>query len=272
MKLMFPHESRRFKTVEDGYGNNGLAVRDGIVVFSLTQFHKLVVADARKHAVLGELALREPRGLAFDSSGRLLVVCGNQVNRFAFRVQAGRPLLDALEVVIGQGLDDPRRIEIGPDQKLYVSDWGTSHQVKVFTAKGELIRSIGAPGGPQMGRYDERRMSFPAGLAFDDHGLLWVAEAEFFPRRISVWEPAGAAFVRGLYGPAKYGGGGAIDPRDRTRFYYAEYDRGGGIEYALDWDRGTARPLAIFWRPAQFREPFPGPAPRAPSMRVATST
>ncbi len=266
VKIEFPHESRRFKTVADGYGSNGLAVRDGIVVFSLTQFHKLVVADARKHAVLGELELPEPRGLAFDGDGRLLVISGKQVKRFAFRVQAGQPSLDALAVVVAEGLDDPRRIEIGPDRNLYISDWGGSHQVKVFTAEGKFVRSIGTPGGPQLGLYDERKMSFPAGLAFDDRGRLWVAEAEDFPKRLSVWDPAAATLVRALYGPPKYGGGGAIDPRDRTRFYYAEYEKGGGIEYALDWDHRSARPAAVIWRPERFAEPFPGPAPERAFM------
>jgi hypothetical protein len=30
---------------------------------------------------------------------------------------------------------------------LYVSDWGASHQVKVFEPKGALLRTIGKPGG-----------------------------------------------------------------------------------------------------------------------------
>lgn len=261
VKITFPHQSRRFKTIAQGYGTNGLAVRDGIVVFSFTQFQKLVVADARKQAVIGELMLQEPRGLDFDADGRLLVISGKQVKRFAFLVQGGGPRLEEQVTLVASGLDDPRRIEVGPDRNLYVSDWGSSHQIKVFTPEGKFLQKIGTPGGPQLGLYDERRMSYPAGLAFDGHRRLWVAEAVTFPKRLSVWDPAAATFLRALYGPPKYGGGGAIDPRDRTRFYYAEYDKGGGIEYALDWDRGTSRPRAVYWRPEQFPDPLPGPAP-----------
>ena len=100
VKLNFPHESRRFKSDADGYGSNGLAVRDGIVIFSFTQFDKLVVADVRKHAVIGELAVQQPRGLAFEADGRLLVISGKQVKRFSFVVQEGRPRLDEPATVI----------------------------------------------------------------------------------------------------------------------------------------------------------------------------
>ncbi len=261
VKITFPHSARRFQTIADSYGTNGLAVRDGIVVFSFTQFDKLVVADARGRKVIGELMVPEPHGLAFDAQGRLLLVSGKEVKRFAFHVQGGRPALEAPVTLIDGGLDDPRRIEIDRDGRLLVSDWGRSHQVKIFSGDGKWIRTIGLPGGPQLGLYDERKMSHPAGLALDDAGRLWVAEAETFPKRLSVWDPATGAFRRALYGPPKYGGGGAVDPRDRTRFYYAEYEKGGGIEYALDWEHGSARPHAIFWRPERLAEPFPGPAP-----------
>ena len=48
---------------------------------------------------------------------------------------------------------------------------------------------------------------------------------------VSVWTLDGK-LVRDFYGPGRYGGGGTLDPRDRTRFYYD------GMEFALDWRRG----------------------------------
>jgi hypothetical protein len=46
------------------------------------------------------------------------------------------------------GLEDPQRMTIAPNGKLSISDWGTSHQIKVFDASQKLVRTIGQPGGP----------------------------------------------------------------------------------------------------------------------------
>jgi hypothetical protein len=103
-------------------------------------------------------------------------------------------------------------------------------------------------------------MSQPSGMALDGRGRLWVAEAETYPKRLSLWKTDGA-FIRAWYGPPKYGGGGAIYPGDKSRLFYAEYDRGGGIEFALDWEKGESTVRSIYWRPENFAETIPGPAP-----------
>ena len=128
--------------------------------------------------------------------------------------------------------------------------------------EGKPLRTIGKAGGPQLGLYDEQRLSYPCGMTIDDQGRLWVTEAEMFPKRLSVWTKEGK-FLKGWYGGPKYGGGGALDPQDKSRFYYAEYERGGGTEFALDWTNGTYKPKAVFWRPemTERAEPMPGPAP-----------
>jgi hypothetical protein len=74
---------------------------------------------------------------------------------------------------------------------------------KVFDPRGRLLRTIGKAGGPQIGRYDEKRMAHPCGLAVDAGGRLWVAEVDV-PRRISLWDSDGAfvkAFSRLLIEP-----------------------------------------------------------------------
>jgi hypothetical protein len=257
-KITFPHDVRRFKTNGDAYGSNGLAVRDGLVVFSFTQMNKLIFADARRKVAIGEVSIPTPRALQFDREGSLLVITGAQVKRFS--VSPGRAQLADERTIIGAGLEEPRRLMIADSGELFVADWGRSHQVKLFTVEGKLKRTIGKPGGPQLGRYDERQMSQPSGMAIDGRGHLWVAEAETYPKRLSVWDTSGA-FVRAWYGPPKYGGGGAIDPNDKGRLFYAEYDRGGGIEFALDWEMGESVIRSIYWRPERFEETIPGPAP-----------
>ena len=45
---------------------------------------------------------------------------------------------------------------------------------------------------------------------------------------MSVWTLDGK-LSHAFYGPGRYGGGGTLDPADKTRFYYD------GMEFKLDW-------------------------------------
>ncbi|MGA2501283.1 MAG: hypothetical protein ABSH20_26385, partial [Tepidisphaeraceae bacterium] len=184
---------------------------------------------------------------------------GNKLKRFT--LDPAGSLKDE-ETIVEQGLEGPRRMAIGGDGSIYVCDWGKCHQIKVFDPHGRQQRTIGKPGGPQLGIYDDQRMSHPAGLAVDGQGRLWVAEAEGFPKRLSIWNADGS-FARAFYGPAKYGGGGALDPADASRLYYAEYSTAGGIEFAVDLKQQRYSVKSIFWRPEMMPEVehLPGPAP-----------
>lgn len=242
-----PRSLRTFQG-DEAYGCDGVAVRDGQLVMAVTMLNKLVFVDVRAKKVLGETAMASPRSPAFDFEGRLLVLSEGKVRRF--RLEAGTAPSGEGEILIGSGLDDPRRMRIDAHGTIYISDWGRSHQVKVFDPTGKAVRVVGKPGGPQVGLYDEQQMAHPCGAAPDRQGRLWVAEGDF-PKRVSVWGPDGA-FVRAFYGPEKYGGGGMIDPRDRSRFYYEE--GGNGIEFSIDWDTGVSRPQSVYWRPELMKE------------------
>ncbi len=97
-------------------------------------------------------------------------------------------------------------------------------------------------GAPKAGPYNPLHMNNPNGLTIDSNGHLWVAETDFQPKRVSVWTLDGR-LVRAFYGPSEYGGGGRLDPVDKTRFYYH------GMEFALDWRRGVDRLVRVFFRP-----------------------
>ena len=107
---------------------------------------------------------------------------------------------------------------------------------------GKLMRTIGKPGAPAAGLYDPLHMNNPNGLALDSQGRLWVAEADDFPRRVSVWTAQGG-LVRAFYGPTEYGGGGVLDSQDAARFFYK------GMEFALDWQAGRDELRRVFARP-----------------------
>lgn len=218
----------------------GLAVHNGLVVASLPTLNQLLFINAKEKKELGAASLQDPRGVAFDKQGRLLVATSNQVLRYS----RASVVLPKPEVLIASGLDDAQQIAFAPDGSIFVSDQGNSHQVKVFSPEGKFLRAVGLAGKPRLGPYDPKKMHFPVGVTVAGDGTLWVAEDDKTPRRISVWKTSGE-FVRAFYGPAQYGGGGFLDSEDKSRFFYADE---GGTELKIDWERGTAAPVAVYFR------------------------
>ncbi len=176
----------------------GLAVHDGIAVVSLKKENKLLYIDVKQKKLIDSESVQSPRGLAFDAEGRLLVLSGGQ-------------LLRNKEVLI-HSLEDPVAITFDARQRMYVSDRGNSHTIKVFDANGKYITQIGKPGAPRTGLYDPLHINNPAGIAIDSKEQLWVTEEEFLPKRVSVWSLDGK-LIKAFYGPPKYGGGGTLDPK-----------------------------------------------------------
>lgn len=228
----------------------GLAARNGLIFATLPSRNQLLIIDAAAGKLLKTLTLQDARGITFDSQGRLLALVGKQVQRLTVplspEVAASITDLPAAEVLVKDGLEDPQRIALDASGNLYISDLGNSHNVKVFSASGKLLRTIGKPGVPKVGPYDPEHMNNPCGVAVSSDGHVWVAEQDEAPRRISVWGGDGK-FVRAFYGGPRYGGGGMIDTRDKTRFYYGPDNY--GMEFKLDWERGTSQLVDVYYRP-----------------------
>ncbi len=235
----------------------GVAAYDGVVACSVGARNQVLLIDARSGETLGNLPVQDPRGLIYDDQGRLLIASGKQVLRSEkgvgnllceapsgpFRQKVPDPFF---QPVVSDDLEDPFAVTLDQDGNLYVSDHGDSHQVKVFSPGGQLLRAIGRRGRPQAGPYDPLHMNHPAELAIDSQNQLWVAEHDFLPKRVSVWSLDGR-LIRAFYGPAKYGGGGMLDAHDSSRFYYADESRG-TLEFRLDWEQGRADLAAVLYR------------------------
>ena len=243
---------------------SGLAAYNGLLAVSFPGKSHVVFVDARQGKVTGQLAVAKPRGLAFDAQGRLLVLSEKQVLGFDRAAPDATP-----RVVVDAGLEEPGALAVDADGTLYVSDRGNSHQVKVFAAQGKFLRAIGKPGAPRAGAYDPLHMNNPRGIAVDSNRRVWVAEEDFLPKRVSVWSPDGA-LVKAFYGPSKYGGGGTLDASDKTRFYYADEDRG-TLEFKLDWTRGVSSLTRVLCRRSDgdLKLPFRSAAPETAFYRTA---
>jgi len=226
----------------DVAGLNGIAVHNGLMVCTLPRLKQLLFVDVKAGKILGNSTIEDPRGVAFDAQGRLLLLVGNTLQRYTVPPMADNMTLPAPRVVIEKGLDNPSHLTVDAKGNIYIANGGSSHQVKVFTADGTFLRNIGKAGAPKVGPYDPQHMNNPNGIAIDERGRLWVTETDFQPKRVSVWTLDGR-FIKAFYGPTEYGGGGVLDYKDKTKFYHH------GMQFKLDWTKGTCVLETVYCRP-----------------------
>ena len=204
-----------------------------------------MVDPAAKDRLVGKIGIPDIRGVLFDDQGRLLISTATQIKRLTLDLKLAQ--VSREEVLVSSQLEDAQQITRDKTGNLYVGDWGKQHVIKVFSPAGKLVRTIGKPGGTQLGAFDRERLHFPKGMAIDERGQLWVVDADHVPKRISTWSTADGTLTRTIIGGPKYGGGGTLDPADRTRVYYGIFN--GGYTLKLDWTAGTSVVESIYARP-----------------------
>lgn len=232
----------------------GMAAYNGLLLLSNPAANELVAFDVRgtSKAPFATIKVENLGGIAFEPNGKLLVTTNGAIKRYSiendwksFSISGGDP------VVAASDLQAPKQI-IEQDNEIYVTNWGTSHQVKVFnSASGKEVRIIGKAGGPQVGDYDEKRMAHPLGICVDSNGVLWVAEEDYLPKRISRWDAKTGRFINAWYGPTQYGGGGFVDPKDKSRAYYPSIGNPGSmglLEFKVDMKTGESKLTAVRYR------------------------
>jgi len=228
----------------------GLAVQDGLLVFSQPASDSLYFYDTSKVSVgtkgtlVKRLTLGDVRGLVFDADGSLLVLIGETLRRF--ELNRDDYSLGKETVLVDEGLEDPQQLMVALDGRIFVADWGESHQIKVFSAKGKRVQTIGTAGPVRSGPYVKTHMNRPYGMALDSQDRLWVAERSRLPKRVSVWTSDDGNLERAFYGPTQYGGGGVLDPKDPSILYYANAH--GCMSFKLDREKGEGIPERIVYR------------------------
>ena len=225
----------------------GLAAAGGQLYVSLNYDNKLLAIDPASGQPTGDdIPLDNPVGLSALDDHTLLAVSGKRVVKVDVRSKAITPLITTNLVAPSSATTDRAG-------NIYVSDWATSFQVKVFTSAGKFLHAIGKEGGrPWVGKWDPSGMLVPRGVAVTDAGRLWVAEDDGSPKRFSVWDAKSGALIKDYIGPTPYGGGTFfwIDPKDST-LVHAE-----GTTFKVDLARKTYTPLAIDYRRQNGQDPF----------------
>ncbi len=221
---------------------SGIAVNNGILLISLRKKNRILLIDVSKGQVTDSIQINAPAGMCYDATGRLLLLSGDDLLRFT-----GSPRNSKPEKLIGNNLEAPYALTLDKTGNIYISDRGKSHTVKIFSSTGKYLRQIGTPGAPAAGPYNPQHMNNPAGITIDAKQQLWVTEADYLPKRVSVWSLDGQ-LLHAYYGPPKYGGGGTLDPQNKSRFYYAETTYG-AMEFSLNWQTGTSTLKQVYYRP-----------------------
>ena len=232
------HDDYHFSGHCLGGNMSGMAARDGKLCVSLRISGEVVVYNGADMKELARWKLAKPAGLAFARDGKLYAISDKSVVRLDLASGVATPVVTA-------GLEAPVALAVDAAGTFYVSDWGAAQCVKVFSAQGKAVRTIGLPGGRAwVGKYDPKGMLLPRGIAIDKENRLWVCEDDSQPRRISVWNARNGSFIKEFIGGTIYGGvnGGMIDPKDPTRAVSA------GVWFEIALGKEGYRPLSTLWR------------------------
>ncbi|HEY3378051.1 MAG TPA: hypothetical protein VGL77_11220 [Armatimonadota bacterium] len=224
----------------------GIAATAERIYIALYDDDKLLVLDAATAKQVDEIPIPKPVGLRALPNGKLLAVSGT-------RVLEVDPQAKSTRVLIDHDLVAPHDITIDTAGNIFVSDWGTAFQVKVFTSAGSLLRAIGTPGGrPWVGKWDANGMLVPRGIAVTNAGKLWVAEDDNCPPRVSVWNAQSGALYKEYLGPSSYGGGNWfwVNPQDPSMVLTE------GALFHVDYAQKTWTPVSTALRRMSLEQPF----------------
>lgn len=192
----------------------------------------LPTVDGAAAKVRGHLPLDGAGPLAFDRDGILYAACSRGIVRLRDLSTGGTASKPEI-VVPSEAAGKPRALAFRSDGMLCLLD-GAVKQVRVFDPhSGRELQVIGNR-PPYLGPWTPDHFDEPVAMTFDSNGKLWVVEQQFQPKRISRWSAAGE-FEQEFLGPTHYGGGGMMDPRDRTVVHHL------GMKFRLDYAARTWR-------------------------------
>ncbi|MBI1373591.1 MAG: hypothetical protein GC159_12755 [Phycisphaera sp.] len=200
-------------------------------------YHRVELRDGASGKVVREFTAKDtaggvaesPASLCYGPDGALYGIQHHRVVRIDTNTGATQPELPPID-----GHDvTAHRMTVGPDGAFYVYVLPDKN-VRVFGRDGSPLRTIGRPGGQKPGPWDAEKFDQVAELVVDAKRQLWVVESQNVPRRIVQYDADGQ-FVHEFYGNTSYGGGGVLDPHDKSRLFYNQ------VEFAIDWDTGVSR-------------------------------
>ena len=188
---------------------------------------RLEIVDGKSGKVEREIAIARPSYLAYAPDGTLYAVSDGRVVRVTLDGGSHVPVIESLK--------KPGPIACDQQGNIYIYDGADDRRVvEVFDPAGKPLRTVGEPGGHSIGPWNPNRLAEVTALTVDREGKLWAVENSHNPKRIACFSPEGK-FLREYLGPTQYGGGGVLDPGDKTRMFY------GPLEFEIDWKTAATR-------------------------------
>ncbi|WP_020473463.1 NHL repeat-containing protein [Zavarzinella formosa] len=179
------------------------------------------------------IPIEQPGQLATAPAGDLYAISGARVVRVDTKGDDHKPVVTDLQ--------KPTAIACDRHGNIYVFDNGSERKnVRVYDAAGKLLRTIGDAGGYRVGAWNEKWHWGANSIAVDKSDQLWIVDAAFYPKRVTVWSTDGA-FKREHLGTTTYGNAGTLDPWDNTRVFL------GPLEFAIDPKTGLSRIKNFTW-------------------------
>ncbi|MFW5857746.1 MAG: hypothetical protein ACOCX4_07705, partial [Planctomycetota bacterium] len=197
----------------------------------------LPAPDADQARIDRHLAAPHPGAMAFAPDGTLYVALADGIAR-ADNVLTQKGDLQYRVVVPRSEVRQPRAMAVAGDGLLYILD-GASKTIQVRDpADGRLVRSLGGPG--TLGPWDPSHLDAPSDMDIDRNGKLWVVDQMYQPKRVSRWDRETGCELE-LMGGTNYGGGGKMDPGDRTVVYHL------GMKFRIDYEAGDWKLESRTW-------------------------
>jgi len=225
------------------YGVAPLRALGGEPPTDILATQRIEVYDLAAKKLVKEIPFPKGSDLAFAPDGALYGISAGKVVKID--AEGGKHMPLALDV------KRPTAIAFDKTGELFVFDSAPDQRVvRVFDGAGKPLRTIGTPGGRSVGPYDAKQFTSSSevavDLAVDGKDQLWVVECDWSPKRVSVWDINGT-FRKDLLGNTGYGGGGCLDPYDKSRLYYTTQG-GHGLEFSIDWKTGATSLKNVLWQ------------------------
>lgn len=213
------------------YGVAALRPLGGDIPIDPIVYRRLVVFDAADGKVLSEKPSAITGRIEFrPNDGGLFGFVGTNLMRIGDDPAKPTPFITDLKTLAWNG-----PIAFDAAGHCYVWDHADDRrQVRVYDEQGKYLRSIGTPGPRKAGPYDPTMIDEACALAASGRGDVYAVYPHDNPRRTAHFRRDGT-FVQDFLGDTNYGGGGTIDPYDKSRLYYND------LRFHLDWKTGKTR-------------------------------
>jgi hypothetical protein len=213
------------------YGVAALGYVGGEVPVDPLIAERIEVLDVASGQIVQEVAVPQPGDVAIGPDGRVLAISNKHVVEVKFDGSGPSVLVSDLV--------EPGPLAIDREGKIYVYDGAADRRnIRVYDPAGKYLRSVGEPGGYEEGPWNPNRLDFITDIAVDSQLQVWAVSFSYWPKRVAVFAADGS-FVREMIGPTQYGGGGVLDPWDRSRLLF------GPLEFKLDWETGRTKLAAL---------------------------